>query len=533
MEGRRKESSNLCPGARWWGLGWGFCLFVALYTLLMGAFQWWVMTGRDDVKFMLWMGEFMGREATDGISNIGLGFSFEGLRAYIQELRMLENGRITSWVAPLFTAYCPEWVRAAIYGLSAGVMMLMAGKLSISYGSGVSEETPEISEERRWIIPACVALGVVTLLPWRDGMAYFAFGLNYVTESVLMLAAIWLICRIKMEAKWWMWPALMILVWLTARIHEGFGLPLLAGMVTALKFKDLRTKPLYWLTLAVLLAANCLTAINPAVSRRLAQVAGEVVFSQTSLIKFAVKGILVEGIVAAWIVMLCSQKWRRKLRRLVDDPVALICAVTMLGSYAISLKMLGGHRSLWCANLMAIILMAKMIDFPIWKRWKVVAGMVYAVLLIFLVSVVCRQRMLWQQDKEIMELHKVSSTGTVYYDIIEFPRLSDWGYTTADRWRKKDCHEGYNCYSSLSAGIFTVVPTALEGFEGSRWEKCRIETSEGEIEAMDVKGVLVAERSELQRFNPEEEKSMINMGSYQAMPFIAGDGQLYYYLVRF
>ena len=78
-----------------------------------------------------------------------------------------------------------------------------------------------------------------------------------------------------------------------------------------------------------------------------------------------------------------------------------------------------------------------------------------------------------------------------------------------------------------------MVPTALEGFEGSRWEKCIIETSEGEIEAMDVKGVLLAERSELQRFNPEEEKSMINMGSYQAMPFIAGDGQLYYYLVRF
>lgn len=190
------------------------------------------------------------------------------------------------------------------------------------------------------------------LLPWYDSIGSMCYQLNYLVATALTLCATCIATERKMLP-----PILYFVVGtITGMWHEGFSIPLLAGLIVAtFCFRWMRNKHVYALTIGLFAGIIWLSS-SPGIISRFTVVSDpsrDYFFRQIGFKTLLHPGLLL--LLGAIAVALL----RRVSLRTLTTPANTILFVSALVSYLIHLSSLLAPRSGWWCEFASMILLIR------------------------------------------------------------------------------------------------------------------------------------------------------------------------------
>ncbi|MDE6325067.1 MAG: hypothetical protein K2M02_02740, partial [Duncaniella sp.] len=217
-----------------------------------------------------------------------------------------DTGRLCNLLSPIFLGLLPKLVFSIISGgfilMSVMLMCRLAGVKRGSTGS--------------WVI----ALLVTFALPWFDYMFSVIFAINYVWPSALTLLIVyWFLNRntIKSELSTGVFSGMCITALLAGWMHEGFSLPVIAGVLTLWVTRIQRPDKKNMILFAFYLVGTLLIIISPALWTRTAN--SESLFMRMSLMEQILHGIGFNVMFFIFCAFLIICSFKRSFRNILNE----------------------------------------------------------------------------------------------------------------------------------------------------------------------------------------------------------------------
>lgn len=308
-------------------------------------------------------------------------------------------------------------------------------------------------------------------LPWYDYMLSLSYIANYVLPSALTLWSLYCFLRFKEEdLSGKRYFGIMVLAFFAGWAHEGFAVPLAAGMGIAI-IEYIRTRRRLPMKHTGILAMTCLGIIviccSPILGERASEgghkVAGMPLWEMLIQLGPSVMA-LFAATIAAIIGLVRHKDLRRKLGMLLT-----MCLTAEL----IAFIFYNGPRTTFAAVLYSMVMFFAVLRTVTMRR---TATVVAAVMAIVLVSVnlgmaVKAQTRLSREFNEVTERYLESPTGEVYYDVTS-PGVDATLLKTTVRVLNEriplEFIEAYHSrhYADSTLRKLSILPSRLAGFPG-------------------------------------------------------------------
>lgn len=407
-------------------------LVVAVYgTLLM-----LVMPVIDELLFLnVWKSHSGGDD----------GFSWSTWMGYVSELRANDNSRLSNILDPVLLQFSPwrdifPWVTAAMLAFTIAAMAKFSA----------------IRAPRSAVLAYFLA-GIIVFLPWRNNMIVWDYALNYIWTGTFALGLMWCVLRLIDGER--CFALSILLATLTGWFHEGFAVPVGAGMVVVALMRRGNVSWRYWTVFAVLVVVCSAALFCPGMLNRFGDQAGRqdelnwlIIFVDLCLVPVA---LLVTG----------GALFDRGARQRMATPTFVMFFVGMAVSALLSVAILHQPRSAYWPQLCALVCIAIVLRTAFGRFAASVTGRIVAVVLALLTLAQGVTSCVWQyrlkKEYEAIMAEFVAGKKIVYYDIIMPDDIPDFTlrFPTRAVWVTQFQYYCINNY--LGGGGRVVVPTSL------------------------------------------------------------------------
>lgn len=454
---------------------------------------------------------FLGNWRDDAGNN---SFSFGGLWRYYDFIRGYDNGRIANLLSPVFTLYSPfRELFPVLTGLAVAFTAAMAVRMSRVNASAVAALTLV------WTL-------MILFLPWFDTLFVADYSLNYIWGGAITLGLLQCMMRLQRgHYPIWLIPLTFVLAIVAGGWHEGFAVPTLCGLIVLIFAKRGRLNGWFLVIFAIYAISTVAFILSPGMMGRIGAAAA-------SDFKFPYIRSYLIGVVALGFYLCCSlfSKGRSEIREIWRDSRFKVLAVIALSAYLLGFFSTRTPRSFYYADLLAIILIVRLVfaicSSRIVRHKKMVASL--AAVLILGCSAQAVTAIVWQSRytsdwEAIVGQLEAGSNGSVYYDFPTPPQAPFYtlGMPVSNAWRNPYHYRALQSY--YLTPVLGVVPTGLQNVDYER-------------------GVPLSADSKLRRCGdylvaPFEKLDTtteiiipVNVSDYLAIPFITekGDTLLYY-----
>lgn len=312
------------------------------------------------------------------------------------------NGRLLDALGPAFINLLPRFVASLVMAFMAAFYFKMIAVCSDTWRRGRVTAT--------WL----VTLATLAAMPWWDYMLLRVCQFNYLWATVFCLLFIHTYYYDSGKKILW----LLFTGFMAGACHEQSGVAM-GAVFAVVAVKEWRNHTLdgrrLWL-LAALFAGALFTVASPAIHHRAEEQATDATFIHQLVVTLPLLLLLLAIIVVACI----SRAGRSRLRSLATTPWAVYVAVAVAGGLISVYSTIPG-RTGWLSESMALVAIVLLIpgrDRMLTRRVAVAASTAMAIVVAahYAVAASWQQRMGREYD-EVVELFKVSPTGTVYCDI--------------------------------------------------------------------------------------------------------------------
>lgn len=334
MRGFRKY--NRC--SRWLVLN---LVLTGIWAILMGIFFIGMPKCIDDLAYIAFLKDYQELHGTDwvrsGVDYFATGFPLKEISAAWADHYANLNGRLANMAAIVLTPM-PKWV-----GSSISLLLLVISLPPILRLSG--------SSLRRGPGTAWAIAALTFFLPWHEHLGSLDYQLNYVWPAAL---ALWLLTALGKNRSRGLVKSIPLILGaaLLGAWHEGFGLPVAAGLAAAAALKRDWRNPATILSIFALLAGGLFLWISPGWQFRLAHS-----FRPADTVWFIldVYGPTLLVISVMGVLALSSRRACHRIWELRCNPIAIVLAVSALASLAMAQICGGLTRAAWWAQICAVI----------------------------------------------------------------------------------------------------------------------------------------------------------------------------------
>lgn len=380
---------------------------------------------------------------------------------------LTENGRLANMISPLFSTVLSRWASALLLGVMISAMVWMGAKVAARGG-----RVAALGLLAMWG-------GMILALPWWDNMMVIDYALNYPVAMLLQLAVLYgFAVRPSAVGRCGRWA---YLAWLCVALaagwsHEGFSVPMCAGMLAYICVGYRRMSRRMWVMAVVYGLGTMVAVMSPGIWSRVSEshdIASWAVMRHvvgTSMIPLV-------GLALMAGVMMLSAVGRGLLSAMFRRPEVIVMTVAMCVNAAVSIYG-ASLRGSWLADCFAVIVFFELIYHvvPSLKgAWRyAVAGCLYVALAALFGSCVYWQWRLAADDRRICSLLERSASGTVYFDCRYSTPWYTLGLPYSAHWR----HEyiaSITTYFDPSGRTIAVVPSCM-----ARWDDGMLEPVDGD-----------------------------------------------------
>lgn len=431
-------------------------IILIIMTVIFTLMSAWTPLWLDDNMFIS-----IYREMNGGSD----AFSWQALIDSWLNNRLYDNARMSNFCSPLSTVIEP-WcsIFPVLAGLSCTAMAVLVAVLG-----GVRRNSATAL--------ALVWIAIVALLPWRNSLFVRDYVLNYPFSAVIAFVFACAMCaghgeRVKHPL--WFCGTLLCATLLGAW-HEGFAIPIGAGMGVWALTRRMRMPWQWWVCLVVLGVSTLLIFYCPGMLGRMEDQVGKPNISELYKNLFDASVPLVTMVALA--LGLCLKKYRARTAGLFRAPVTIVVVTALVVSFVMSISVQHTPRMSFFPILCSIIL---------WMRWlqKGIADLKAKTSAVIIATctalctaqgvVACTWQYRLKTEFDIVERMMIESpTGTAFYDVYKpadvpvwtlyFPSRTQW----VEAWAFFTFDLARGCDPDLgSTRQHTVVPTALKHPKG-------------------------------------------------------------------
>ncbi|MGM9852378.1 MAG: DUF6056 family protein [Muribaculaceae bacterium] len=379
-----------------------------------------------------------------------------------------DTGRLANIISPVILGWLPHWVFALFSGFAMWITFFYGIKLA-----GVCE-----GSVRSYLIVFVLTFA----LPWLDFAFTVVFALNYVWTGALTVATLYLLFRRQLHTAAATWGAAAVAL-AAGWMHEGFSIPVLAGMFVWWLWRRRRVSRAQWTVMLAYLTGFIFILVAPAVWTRLDgtyNLFGLLSFNE--IILHAVAFCIVPYV---FLIVLAVVLIRKELRvKLLGDRqlcgfVAFSATATVVATIMFYVLYVGPRLG-WPGTLLATLGLAALLSVvgPVSRMLRMVLSAVMAIcVLVNLSGTAVLQYGYLKESENIAELFKESETGEVYYD--NLPEKIDVSLfkTSSRSFNEYMPQECFSHYYSDGAKRLQLLPSALKNFTGENLEICRSDST--------------------------------------------------------
>lgn len=381
-----------------------------LIAIIYAVMEWLTPFQFDNIVFDAVYLEFSGGSS---------GFSLDAYMQYINHIRQEDNWRMANILAPASTLILnSKPIFSALCGLCVGQSAWLGARFA--------------SAGKRPGFGAVVAMWVaITLaLPWRNNILTGDYALNYLFSMALALMALRLVAlslrrNSRATVAWAIALCVVVAVW-----HEGFALPLAAGIGLYAISQRLRVPARVWVYL-LLTAGVCILWLlcSYQTTRSGAELASPAILE--SPVKAVAFNFTTVALCFSVLFCLLFSKLRIYLRKAMSQPVFIMlcgCALAgMLLSFAVRQS---GRTALWpqMCSLIAMLTLWR----PLWGRVVPARAsrLLWGVLALLLTAqgvYACKYINLHRLEFTAIMEEAAHGGGTIYRDVLfpeDYPALT-------------------------------------------------------------------------------------------------------------
>ncbi len=431
--------------------------FLAIITILVVAWEEIALPHSDDFFYMTTYvveNDVIFIAGGERITTIGQALSS------FWDHYLLFNCRFTHFFVYL-SNLIPYWLYAAICGVLIVSMFVL---IVVNVGG------------RRALSSPILVTGAVLLawlsLHWEDYMVSKDFQINYVAPSVLVLLFLRQFLRNTAEFTRRKMAWLMILGLVAGWMHEGFSLPVGAGLLWILYSDKRCRRSRYWLFGAF--AVGTLLCVGPGTILRIGRMESSYSISHYSYYISRAFVAFVPWLLFLAVLLLAKWRMRSELFRLLvkrTAPWLIIAAVCFL----IGCGMLLTGRVFWVMNLSLVVaaLIVMKEAFKVGKTVKWVGSSAMALINVaFLVSLCCYQHKVSQEQSQmanaLMAGHKELSPVMPIGEQVPWWTL---GIPQRIYWYDYSLRTFVNYYAGYSHVVYPVVGCGDKEKRFEQWRK--------------------------------------------------------------
>lgn len=379
----------------------GYHIVLLTIAVIYSLLAWHTPLGLDDWMFM---GVYHDHNGPGNAFDIGAWID------YIAELRANDNSRISNMMS-IFTTTIEPW---------CGFSQLLTGPVVAFILYMILRLTRITTGRGR--VAAILWIAMVIFLPWRDSLLVRDYTLNYFYSGAISLLFIGVVLR--QERRGWSVTGILltaVLAIVAGGWHEGFSLPLCAGMVVWTLVKRFRMSRGWYVVGVAYGVATLAFALSPGLLHR----AGvQVSASQVNFnYKFWADNLLTGLTLCLLIASMCLQRGRRHMAPLTRNPLFVIMAVAMVTGLAMNFMIRHFPRmSFWpsiCSMIVLMLYFRAWIEVNCRRLWAgIMAVACYMACVAHgVVSVMWQIRLDREADDIVAQFD--TGTDTVFYDIVE------------------------------------------------------------------------------------------------------------------
>lgn len=501
---------------------WGRRAVPAVAAVFMALWLAWTPLQADDLAFAHFLDEFIGRA----------GESFSGWVDYAAWYRTDSNGRLANYLAPVVTSCMPGWVFAGLTAVAVAWILYAVARL------GLGKQWRQTGAAAMlWLWPVALVLW-----PWRDYLSYPDYALNYVWSTAFGIAFMWLFLGERREArgKWGAWwtGAGCLCGLLAGMMHEGIGLPMLAGCGAVALVRRFRLPWQAWLMVLFLAAGTAESALAPGIIARAGREhsAFSPILNGLIMLKHSTLLIVLAGVCGAMCV---RRVWRAMLGEIFRDPVFVMAVGNALGGALICFLFdYATPRYGWVTQVYSTVALGVIAARCGWfkgRRGMFAGGVAFLAGCVLATGVIVWQKKFYDEEARLRAALGASPYGTVFSPILTKKNIPLWllRIPTGGMWQSTFQHRCYNLRFPRPDGRpWAVVPAGMEGFRPGP------EPLPGVAGAMRYGGYLIGSREpeavEGREFwIPQLVATMADgttvLLGCEVIPFTAGDGRRYVY----
>lgn len=412
-------------------------------------------------------------------------FSFSSWLEYYTGVRHYDNGRLANFLSPIATTFIPRWMFASLTGAAVAAMLLLMNRIA------------EVELRRRGRAALAVWASSLVLLPWRNMIMVNDYLLNYVYSTVAVLLFLLILCRVADENRGMAVMAVgVVLALIAGWFHEGFSVPLCAGLGVYALCRRLKMTWQWWTMVVVFGLATFWVFFSPGT---LSRAEAEVGFRSWSVFAkvFATSLPAVVLFSALLIVMCFKERGRAIIKSLWSKQNFVVLTVAAYAAAAITFFVKPNPRAAWPAEIFAMSAMLCFLPYlnlRLGRRFiSAACWALYFCLCLFFINVLRWQVRFDRQNAEVNRLMERSASGTIFYDIIDprSMRAETLYLPTRNEWLLSFQYNILNDEDLHHGKTYAVVPKVLSDFSAD----AAIQIA-GNGGLMDYKGILLAPTSD-------------------------------------
>lgn len=351
-------------------------LWILLFCVGLGYFLIAMPKGLDDYwfleKFCPWLTEHGYMFPENGVNLFKTGMPWTEIIETWKYRTSYDNARLGNLLV-MFFLLLPKWVGSGLAFLSW---------LYVMYGS---IRLTGIDWRKSPLIPVALFLWTF-FIPWRNGMSTLVYQFNYVLPSAL---GVFLLVRLfrkpKLKRGKLKLCGLFAVAFLTGWWHEGFSVPILAGLAAVMVlFGKCRTKSFYCVCLG-LLAGLSVMMFAPSMHTRIhIVVSGKELISISRLYEFCVN--------ILYVVFVCLTVFSfRKLKSGImrgKNTLLIFMLVSGFIPILIMIRTYSESRVSWwshCMSVVGIIMLLRYCYDRIWMSYKLKSMAVASVCIVLFI----------------------------------------------------------------------------------------------------------------------------------------------------
>jgi hypothetical protein len=462
-------------------------LFILVISICAAVMFYVTFPQADDFEYYSHSREFL--------ASLNLPFHMPDSSDIFRDAYCETNGRFTTLIYIYALLLLPHWLLSITNGIATFALLSLIYKLAnfSTYGN-----------QRRQIPPKYNALsilliGVLSLvsLPWNDSMFLFAFSINYIYHSALLLFATYLFLRIAFTNANYSVAKLSLiclLMLLCGGCHEGNACAVFGGLFITLFAAPKAKRKTLAIMLGLMVIGILTIVLSPGIASR-ASGAGVGLnpanwFQSKTLTGgyyllpqhvFPLLTLAVSAAVAIakreQIVALAKRLFSKQIfYALTDLPlwanVVLLSEVIVVANLFLAL-FVASPRASAMENIFSIIAVMTMLlrwlpqlkSKLIFRISATIATLLAIILTINIAICIRVQRYITNDQLTIMKLLEESSDGEVYYDPIDWPTVSKYPWQWYLNYNYTDCIPYYHLHLHPNLSFqkpLRLLPTALQ-----------------------------------------------------------------------